>query len=273
MNPHASRPLGQLLPLGLLALTLVGCPKDIPPPENAITDPILLRSAVEARVEETTTARFKDVVLDYYGEKDRIKVRQLILVRPPQMLRVQTKLPGGDEVLNLLVSDGTRFSMHQRDTNEYITGPPTKEHINRLLPLNMSASDVVRVMLGGAPLERMMAEGGPFEMSWNRRTGRYDLFVATTQGGRLVAQVRANDFGVVSFVEEDAQGEALYTYETEDWERFGETSLPRSRRFIWPGQNLDFSLDVGETQLNVDLPETLFRFPPPPGSRVIEVGP
>ncbi len=276
MNPHNSpHPLfarmGWLLMILWLPVATACCKRNVPPPDNEIKDPALLVGAINGRVEEFESARFKEVVLEYYQAKDRIKVRQLILVELPDKLRVQTRLPGSDEIVNLLVSDGDTFAMHRRDTNEYITGPPTRENINQLLPLNLSAADVVRVMLGGAPWERLAQTGNPVQLEWNGRTGRYRLFAETKSSGVLAVEVRHTDFAVVEIVETDADGDAIYTYKTDDWQRYGTLSLPDFRRLIWPAEELDFSVDVGETQVNIELPDQLFSFPPPPNSRVIEV--
>ena len=261
----------RLVLLGLVVLTMACCRRRIPPPDNAIEEPGLLRAAVDARLEQFESARFKEVVLDYYGAKERVKVRQLILVKPPAKLRVQTRLPGSDEVMNLLVSDGETFAVHRRDTNEYLTGRPTPENINRLLPLDLSASDVVRVMLGGAPWERLARHGNPLQLEWDARAGRYRLWVERGGGGVVELEVRHTDFAVTAMREIGPGDELIYEYTTDDWRRHGTLALPDFRRFVWPSEDLDFSVDVGETQLNIDLPDALFEFPPPPGSQVIEV--
>ncbi len=250
----------------VMCTTTLGCQN--PPPDNAIEDPELLVAAIQARTEQVETARFKEVIFEYYGE-ERIKVRQLILVKAPGKLRVQTRLPGSDEIINLLVSDGERFSMHRRDTNEYLTGTASRANINRLMPLDLSARDVARVMLGGAPLDRFAAEKGPLTLTWDRRKGHYRLATVTHHGGELVAHVRHTDFAVLGVEEFDKAGKEVYTYVAKDWESHPPVSLPVWRRFEWPGEKIDFSVDVGETQLGVDLNDNLFEFPPPPGSRII----
>lgn len=257
----------------LLALcwTLAACHKNIPPPQDAIDDPSILREAVDARLELLPDARLREVVLDYFGEDERIKVRQLILVKRPDKLRVQTRIPGTNEILSVLVSDGERFAMHERDTNRYYTGPATPDNIDRLLPVGLSARDVVRVMLGGAPWDRLDQEPGSPQLTWNRRTGRYRYSVRTATDGMLHVEIRPTDYAVVSMTETNPRGEALYEYETDDWERHGSASLPVFRRFVWPERDLDFSLDVGQTQIGVDLSDALFVLPPPAGSDVIAV--
>ncbi|MGM0559204.1 MAG: DUF2092 domain-containing protein, partial [Myxococcota bacterium] len=128
----------------VFGLALTSCTKKIPPPDNALEEPEELRNAIDARLDQVETARFREVVLDYFGKKERVKVRQLILVKRPDMLFVQTRIPGSDEILSRLVTDGEQFAMHERDSNKYYTGRPTPENINRLLPVDLSATDVVR---------------------------------------------------------------------------------------------------------------------------------
>jgi outer membrane lipoprotein-sorting protein len=271
MLMRTSRLTGPLL-FALAALLLTGCPRRIPEPDDAIEKPEVLRRAIDARLEPVESARFKEVVLDYFGEKDRVKLRQLILVERPDRLRVQTRIPGTDGIMSLLVSNGETFSLHRRDTGVYYTGAPTPENINRLLPVDLSARDVTRVLLGGAPWDRFADEPGSPRLEWNDRSGQYRYSVVTDEGGELFMEVRPSDFAVVEVREIDARGAQIYSYTTDDWERADdELALPEYRRFVWPARKLDFSLEVGETQIDVDLPDLLFTFAPPPGSKIIEV--
>ncbi|MFU8803423.1 MAG: LolA family protein [Bradymonadaceae bacterium] len=264
----------RLVPVALLItilFALMGCPRQVPPPDNAIEDPQELRHAIDGRFAHVEDARFLNVVLDYFGDGERVRMRQLIAVQRPNRLLVQTRLPGSDEILNRLVSNGETFGLHNRDTNEYFTGAPTRENINRLLPVDLSGADVVRVMLGGAPWDRFDYEPGEPDLSWDRRRGEYEFKVATREGGTLSMFVRHTDFAVTGVLEINRAGDRVYEYTTGSWRTEDSLVLPRWRRFVWPDQDLDFSLDVGETQLNVELPDQLFDFPPPPGSRIIHL--
>lgn len=257
--------------LGLFALCLTGCPKNIPPPENALQTPAELRQAIDARVAEIETARFKEVVIDYFGAGERVKVRQLILVAKPAYLRVQTRVPGTDEILSLLVSDGETFSMHRRDTNQFFTGIASPENIARLLPVDLSAADVTRVMLGGAPWDRFSRVAGTPQMEWDSKKGKYRYWSETSDGGELVMWVRPTDFAVEELRQFDAGEKVVYRYATDDWKRQKNIALPAWRRFVWPGRDLDFSMDVGETQLDVELHQMLFELQPPAGSEIIRI--
>lgn len=258
----------------LLAALAVGCAKNIAPPEDVIEDPALLRAAIDARLSQIQDARFNEIVLDYFGDGQRVKVRQLILVKQPDMLRVQTRIPGTDSIMSVLVTDGETFAMHNRETNEYFTGEPTPANISRLLPVDLSATDVVRVMLGGAPWDRFARSQAPAELSWNSKTGRYLYQKRTPSGGTLKMEVRPSDFAVVELIETDNNGATTYRYSSEDWKRIDGNhaiALPEYRRFVWPARDLDFSLDIRKPQLDPGLDDQLFQLAAPAGSTVIEV--
>lgn len=250
---------------------LIGCPRDIRAPDDAIEDPEQLRGAVESRLDNIEDARFRNVTLEYFGDGDRVRVRQLLLVERPDRLRVQTRLPASEEILSLLVSDGDTFALHEREDNTYYTGRPTRENINRLLPVDLSSSDVVEVMLGGAPWDRFDDEPGEPQLEWDRSRGSYRYSVEGEDGHELAMYIRHSDFAVLEVEETDAGGQMVYSYTTEGWESVGDVSLPSWRRFQWPDRDLDFSLDVNDTELNIGFDPNLFEFPPPPGSEVIQL--
>lgn len=265
-----------LAALALISLVVLGsgCTRNIPPPDNALQTPEELRAAIDERVAQIEDARFKEIVLDYFGDGERVKVRQLILVKQPDMLRVQTRLPGTDSIMSLLVTDGQTFAMHDRDTNQYFTGKPTPRNISLLLPVDLSAADVVRIMLGGAPWERFERTSAPATMHWDTASGRYLYQKPTPDGGTLRMWVRHTDFAVVEVSETDAGGRSTYEYTTKDWKRADKASkiaLPDYRRFVWPARNLDFSVDVRDTQINPGLSEAQFQLAPPPGSTIVYI--
>ncbi len=240
-------------------------------PDDALDDAEALRDAIDARLEAVDDARFRDVTLEYFGDGERVRVRQLLLVQRPDKLRVQTRLPGSDEIMSLLVSDGQTFSLHERDENNYYTGAPTRENINRLLPVDLSGRDVVHVMLGGAPWDRFDMETNSPTLQWDLERGKYRYTVDRDNGNELAMYVRHDDFAVVEVLETDPDGEMVYSYLTRSWEDVGPLELPSYQRFQWPERDLDFSLDVSRTEINVGFDANLFEFAPPPGSTVITV--
>ncbi len=257
--------------IGAVTLATLGCSTEIMPPDDALDDPDELRDAIETRLEQVDDARFHDVTMEYFGDGERVRVRQLILVERPDRLRVQTRLPGSEEILSLLVSDGDTFSLHDRDDNSYYTGAPTHHNINRMLPVDLSGQDVVRVMLGGAPWERLSRADGEPTLDWDRSRGHYRYAIEEPGGHQLAMYVRHNDFAVVELEELDADGDMVYAYATRDWSHHDGLEIPSYQRFQWPDRDLDFSLEAGRTEINVGFDSMLFSFPPPAGATIYDL--
>lgn len=252
---------------------LSACPKDIPPPKNLIQEPTVLRNAINGRSSSLESVRFKEIVLEYFGKNKRVKIRQLILAKKPTRLRVQTRLPGSEEILSLLVSDGNTFSMHRRDTNQYFFGKATPENIGLLLPVNLSASDFVRILFGGAPWDRFdsFSATPATKVNWDSKKGCY-IYRVTHNARSLEMEVRPTDFAVLEVREKNEEGKIVYQYKTDDWKKVGgQVALPSWIHFIWPDRDLDFSLRVRETQTNVELPNVLFELEAPGGSQMIDI--
>lgn len=269
------RRLPVLLAVGLVASLVLGACSTGPVerPDEAVDNVDEFRSAVDARLDDIDDGRFSNVTLEYFGDGERVRVNQLLIVERPDRLRVETRLPGSDEMISLLVSDGETFSLHEREDNKYYTGEPTRENINRLLPVDLSGRDVVQVMLGGAPWDRFDREAGSPTVEWDEQRGTYRYGVDRRNGNELVMYVRHDDFAVVEVEETDTDGEMVYSYVTENWEDLGDIELPTYQRFQWPERDLDFSLDVSHTEVNVEFTPgiNLFEFAPPPGSTIVEV--
>jgi outer membrane lipoprotein-sorting protein len=255
-----------------ICLALISCSiTQVPPPDDALETPESLREATEARIQQLSSARLKDVVLDYFGREERVKLRQLILVKRPSAVRVQTRLPGSEEIMSLLVSYGDTFALHNRKNNKYYTGKPTPTNISRLLPVNLSSRDVVRVMLGGAPWEKVERYSGQMELDWNADKGLYQLTKKTELGDRFLLFFRPDDYGLAELKHFDKNGELRYHYTTDEWKKLGDATVPTYRRFVWPERDLDFSLYTSEIEMNPTLPDSLFKLEPPRGSDVIEL--
>ncbi len=265
--------LSFLLLVGILFLA--ACPSTFPAPKNLIRSPLKMREAIKARSETLDSVRLKEVILEYFGKGERIKIRQLILVKKPTMLRVQTRVPGSEEILSLLVSDGKKFAMHRRDTNVYFHGESSPQNIGMLLPVNLSAADLVRVLFGGAPWDRFDGySSNEAELEWDTKVGKYVYKKSDALGEKSLEMfIRPTDYAVVEVHEKNKKGEIVYSYQTDDWEptQGSKLTLPTFIRFVWPDRELDFSLTLRETQTNVDLPDILFELEPPGGSQVVNV--
>lgn len=266
------------LVVGFLALSLLyGCPKDYPPPTDQVTDPAELLAGVRTATEEVTDARFKDVRLDYFGEKGRLSVKQLVLVAHPDRVRIQTYIPGFEGVAGVLVCACGQFAFHDRQENVYYYGPSTAENVARVLPVGLSCEDLVHVMLGGAPHQRLELAGGEPRLKWDGETGRYSLTQqgvrGVDEGARIELQIRHGDWRIAEMVVGDGKGGVRYRYSADRFSTEDGRVLPGKRRFVVPATDEDFSLTTGETQIDPELPEVLWELAPPQGTPFRYIGP
>ena len=264
--------------LALAALTLLtACPMDLPPPNDQVSDARSLMEGVHSASEEIKDARFKDVRLDYFGEKGRLSVRQLVLVSHPDRVRIQTYIPGFEGVAGVLACACGRFAYHDRRENVYYHGPSTARNVARVLPVGLSCEDLVHVMLGGAPHDRLNRAGGAPNLTWDRRTGRYRVTqtgsAGDDAGAKFELQIRHGDWRVAEMIVGDGEGGVRYKYTADRFETTDGHVLPTKRRFVVPATDEDFSLTVGETQINPELPDVLWHLAPPGGTPIRYIGP
>lgn len=258
------------------ALALAGCPRDIPPPDNQITDAAELLGAVRGTSTSVSQARFKDVRLDYFGQQGRATVRQLIAMSHPDRIRIQTYIPGMEDVAGMLVCACGRFAFHDRNEDVYYYGPATASNVARVLPVGLDCADLAHVMLGGAPHNRLDALGSAPALSWDRREGLYRLEWDKTgaEDERVELLVRHGDWRVARMTTWDAAGQTRYDYAADRFARIDGLVLPEKRRFL-AGEGEDFSLTQEKVELDPDpeFPEAIFMLAPPTGSPVRYIGP
>ena len=246
-----------------LVLLICGCPPTYPPPENPVETPVDLLANVDARLETIDSIRLL-VVLDFFSEEGRAKVRQVILARPVEDLHIETLSPF-DQPLSILVSNGEEFSLLSIEEKRFYYGIPTPENIARLLPVMLSGVDVVRVLRGGVPIEELPPSSWESAvMEWDDCVGAYKVTFETDTGRREV-WVRHGDWVLRQMIWYDTEGEEIYRLETDEFEPAGEVIMPRYSRFQMEEGDIDFSLSVERIEVNVELPDDLFTLQPPRG--------
>lgn len=263
--------IGVLLVLAALAIGLSGCQRFMKRPDDAITEVVPLKQAMRDHGKNIDALRFPEVVLEYYGEGNRIKVRQLILVKGVDAVRIQTRVPASEEILSLLVTQNGHFTMHDRQSNDAYQGPSSPKNIARLLPVDLTPRDLVSILKGGAPwdkIEEAIKKGGVEELTWDGTKGLSVYRVAAPGQGSLSVWVRHHDSATQEVEQRDEKGEVLWHYGAESWKSFGPLELPTYRRFVMPARDLDFSLETERVDLNPHLPDQVFELEPPLGSRL-----
>ncbi|MEL6179391.1 MAG: DUF4292 domain-containing protein [Myxococcota bacterium] len=274
-NPWRAPVLALLGVLSVLGLAAANC-RSVAPPQDALTDPQELIAAITSATEDVQTVRLKDMRLDYFGDKGRISVKQLILLGSPDRTRIQTYIPGLDGVAGVLACACGQFAYHDRDQNVYYYGPASAENVARVLPVGLTCRDLGSILLGGLPGERLEREAGSPVLVWDTNTGRYALTWplerGANAGGRISAQVRHGDWRVTQLTVHNASGTLEYTYTARSFEKVEGFTLPTSRRFLVADESEDISLTGDTIQLNPELDEILFQLEAPQGTPLNYVG-
>ena len=242
------------------------CNREIPPPDDAITDPVEMTNVLVHRLADLQSARFR-VVAEYYGGEMRgANFRQVVLVRQPEDIHVQTLSPFG-QTLQILVSNGETLAFYDMEEEVFYSGAPTPGNLARLLPFYMTAGDIVSVLLGGPPLLQFHPETDGYELSWDGEEGRYTMSVPlANEDGRLELAIRHGDWTLAGAKRFDGNGDLIFELRTGDFEAVGDTYLPRRLRFLLEGENpVDMSIEAESLEINPSLPDELFVLEPPRG--------
>ena len=274
MHPAARATLRTVLLLACVATLATACGgRQVAPPADMIEDPVVLYEALLTRMESVESVRM-GAMLEYYGEGGRARVEQGVIARAPDRLRMDTITPFGT-TLAVFVLNAGRLTFYDLNERVYATGPATPENVSRFVPFWMSANDLIRVLLGGAPLDATDPDPDTYTLEWDGRAGAYALEMPLLQGGTLTVLVRHNTWTLAGATSRDTDGDIVFELRTGDFTTIatanGETEMPQRLRFIMESEDVDISLDVTRIEMGVNLPDAAFELAAPGGAEVIQL--
>jgi len=271
MAPRASvsRALPRFVGIGpalllLLGAAAAGCARRVPPPDLS-PDPAALLAQVER-----TQARIQRV----RGEA-RVKVEspggsgtltQFLAAERPDRLRLDALDFFGNPAA-ALVADGGRFALLDLREGVYYRGAATPENLARLVPLAISASELVTLLCGAAPILAGTAaavEPGDglvrLTLEGEDRIQRLDVGAgAAVHASTLAARPgRAPPSGG-------------YDLSFDDFEDRGGRPFPGTLRLEAPAAGVRLRLTWKEIEVNAVLPDGTFTIAPPPGARIVDL--
>lgn len=252
----------------LVTSLLAACgARRVAPPDDALTDPAELFGIVAARGEGLDTVRYR-ATLEYYGDGGRVRVRQAVLARQPTDVRIETISPANTS-LAVLVLNADELLFYDVSSETFVAGEPTPEHIGQLAPLWLTPRDIVRVLVGGAPIDEVEADTTGYELQWQRRGGHYELTMPTLDAGELTLDVEHGTWALIGARQHDDDGELVWELRAgglQSHDVDGEALwLPTRLRFLLPSERVDMSLDVERVDVNPTLSDRLFTLEPPRG--------
>ena len=199
-----------------------------------------------------------ELALDVWKKSDRIKFKQFLATDAQGRLRLEVISPFGQPITTL-VSDGTRLMIYAADEKRFMMGAATPENMARLMPVNMSPSELSTLLRGSVPLIKYTSA----KLDWNSDKGRYVLRLG--DGERTQELQLEPEFLRVTQLE-TRQGETIvYRARFGQYSGTGMAVIPKRILFEIPQSELRADLEVVEFTLDPDLPESAFTLEPPRG--------
>ena len=258
------RPLAALSAVAAAVLLAAGCRPNVPPPDLSL-DPARLLAQVR-RTAETVQRVKGEAELHVYSPRGTARIRQFAAAERPDRVHLE-ELDFWGNPTAVLVTSGGRFWLYDARTSTLYRGAATPANLSRLVPIPISAEDLVAILLGSAPL---LAGGDPVGAAPDHARLRLEL-----RRDDLVEELWVGEKALVERADRRAAGAAGPRV----WEV--EFSAHRERGGSWFPELVSLASDPAQVQLglawkdvevNGDLDARLFDPPAPKGAREVEVG-
>ncbi len=247
----------------LMSLSLLGCPGRHVRPDDYTADPAPLFAALQRRADavQSLTASLK---LEVWRGGERVRLRQLVALRRPDSLRIDSLSPF-DQPLSTLVTDGQTLRIYSLEEKRFYVGAATARSLARLVPVRLEPSELVELMRGGVPLGRHSEA----RVAWDDELGWYQLDLVGPQERRQV-HFEPSHLRVVSL--RAWSGDTLrYSVRFGDYDGEDDASLPGRLRLEAPAEEVRVDIRVEDVRKNPELPDQTFTLEVPRGVPVVRL--
>ncbi len=251
------------LATGLLLVGLLGCGGSTPRPENGPVDAADLMARIASRAGAVRSISGM-LALEVWRGDERVRLRQLVLQRRPNHLRVDTLTPF-EQPLSTLVSDGITLSIYALEDRRFYEGPATPENLARVLQVPVDGAALGALLRGEVPL---MADAGPAVLGWDGDRAQWRLDLETRaptdppRRQRVFIEPVALRLAEVVFTR--GASTTLHAW-LGDYDGEGPTAVPRRLRFEVPDRKLRVDARLQDHRVNVEVPDDAFVLEPPRG--------
>lgn len=231
----------------------------VPKPRDAYSESGDLLRDMQKKTEQIQSFRITGRV-DHFGEAHRIQGKIFLFSKFPQKLRVELVSPFGSP-LSVLTVNETAFSLHDVREAKFQTGPADPCNIARLIQIPLPAADVIRILIGRAPIIE-----GKSEVRWDSA----GFYLVTISDGvrteRLEIGPDKNHLPLRRAVLEDKEG-LIFDISYSRHQDAAGIRMPYEIRVKMPREKVDLQLryDPEGVELNVALPEDAWTQAPPSG--------
>jgi hypothetical protein len=245
-----------------LAVAAAACAPRLPPPDLSLDPAVLL---AQVRAAQADVARVQGEARIHVSSRELSgSATHFLAAEKPDRLHVEALDFFGNPVL-VLVAEGGRFALLDVRAKVFYRGAATPANLARLLPVRLSAGDLVTILCGSAPL----SPGAPVEAV----PGRGIVRLALGEGGvRQELEVGAGAAVRSSRVRAEGGGrlpgvtDVDFAFDDPDGGRF-----PTEVRLSSEDPRVRLELAWREVHPNAPVDAALFRLAPPRGVRVVDL--
>ena len=201
------------------------------------------------------------------GPDGRFRASEVVLVAPPDRLRIEVLSTFG--VAWILATDGKVLDVYSRQEETVYRGSPSRSLIEYYLPVPLALADLTELLLGRPPPRSTARADG---VAWEPETGLVRLSMRLRDRGRQTTWFDGRT-GLVSRCEErDVNDILLFDMRVGGYRNVG-SGLVASDITILSPEGVQVRLAYTNSQLNPDLPASLFQIPFVIGARETRLEP
>ncbi len=255
------RLLAAVLASSLTVLFAGGCVPRKPPPDLS-ADPVELLAQV--RGAQAQVARVQGDVRIRLQKPRRAAFRGFAAAERPDRLRIEALDFFGNPA-GVMVASGGRFALYDPGAKVLYTGAATPENLSRLVPVPVSAKELVAILLGSAPLpeappQEAVADGRHLRLRFAEEGATLDAWIGAhalvERATRAIGGGKAPGSWRVEFSDPRAHGDAWF---------------PEYFKLRSDAANVRLELTWTQVEVNGALDPALFELRPPRGVRVVDV--
>lgn len=246
------------------ALLTSGCHPRIPPPDLSL-DPARLLAQVKEGQAPVQRVR-GEARLKLHSPQGTATVRQFAAAERPDRVHLE-ELDFFGNPAAVLVTSGGRFWFYDARKKVLYRGAATPANLSRLVPLPLTAEDLVAVLLGTAPIPEQAVPASAVQdhARLRLRLERADVVEELWIGERAVVEKAERRVG-------GGAGPGSYELEFSGHQDRGGAWFPGTVSLRSAPAHVEVGLSWTDVEVNGELDPRLFEPTAPKGARIVEVG-
>lgn len=270
MHKFYRRPLFCIALLGLMSSACSGS-KLYPEPAVATSDVLAI---IDADTPKADSMRITAKVDYVDGETNKRVVGRDFVISAEQPNYLRITLSSFDKALSTLVTDGEHLLLIDAMQNVFVIGRATAKNLSTLLPLYMSAQDIIRLLSGEYPQDGLLEPSlQNTDITWNPAENGYERRLKLKDGSEQSVFYSYPE-GDIFKIAIHKDGDIRYLFEARDFtvHPFAEQQsmrLPKTVVFKMKAEKTDLRLRIENYDLDPSFSEGVFTLVPPLGYEII----